>query len=404
VVLSACCVLFGGLVSAAHAATATFFSTGGEQTFTVPAGVSSVHIVAIGGSGGDGGTNGGAGGVGAQVSGNLSVTPGQALFIEVAGNGQSAPSGGAGGFNGGASGGGGGGGASDVRAAPRSSGLSPDRRLIVAAGGGGGAGAGSGGGGGAGGAAGTAGADDAGGGGNGGGGPGTSTAGGGGGFGSSGDGTNGQLGSGGAGATAGPAGGGGAGGYYGGGGGSSGINFGGGGGGGGSSLVPAGGSSVLSVQQPGIQISYTPASAPPPVTDKVAPTIASLGLGRSTFRAAGKGGSIAKAAVGTKVRYRVSEAGTAKFTVERAAKGRKKGRKCVAPTRKNRKAKRCTRYVKSKGSFSRTSTPGLNSFRFTGRLRGKKLRPGRYRLVMVATDAAKNKSKPKRVKFRIVLH
>jgi hypothetical protein len=103
------------------------------------------------------------------------------------------------------------------------------------------------------------------------------------------------------------------------------------------------------------------------------------------------------------VRYRVSEAGTARFTVERRAKGRKKGKRCVAPTKKNAKAKRCTRYVKLKGSFSRASTAGLNSFRFTGRLRGRKLRPGRYRLVMVAIDAAKNKSKPKRVKFRIVL-
>jgi len=59
--------------------------------------------------------------------------------------------------------------------------------------------------------------------------------------------------------------------------------------------------------------------------------------------------------------------------------------------------------VRLKGSFSRASTAGLNSFRFTGRLRGKKLRPGRYRLVMVATDAAKNKSKPRRAKFRVVL-
>ena len=139
--------------------------------------------------------------------------------------------------------------------------------------------------------------------------------------------------------------------------------------------------------------------------DTVAPSVLSLGFLNSTFRAASKGGSVArkKPPVGTRVRYRVSEAGRARFTIERRAKGRKKGRKCVAPTKKNRKAKRCTRYVRLKGSFSRASTAGLNSFRFTGRLRGKKLRPGRYRLVMVATDAAKNKSKPRRAKFRVVL-
>ena len=53
--------------------------------------------------------------------------PGQVLYVEVAGNGQSAENGGAGGFNGGGAGGlggAGGGGASDVRMVPRSTGLS----------------------------------------------------------------------------------------------------------------------------------------------------------------------------------------------------------------------------------------------------------------------------------------
>jgi hypothetical protein len=58
--------------------------------------------------------------------------------------------------------------------------------------------------------------------------------------------------------------------------------------------------------------------------------------------------------------------------------------------------------VRLKGSFSRTGKAGLNNFRFTGRLRARKLRPGRYRLVMVATDPAGNRSKPKRTKFRVV--
>jgi glucose/arabinose dehydrogenase len=150
-------------------------------------------------------------------------------------------------------------------------------------------------------------------------------------------------------------------------------------------------------------------TAPPPPgpgLDKVPPRALSLGFVNSTIRAAGKGSSIArkKPPVGTRVRYRLSEAARARFTIERRAKGRKKGRKCVAPTKKNRKAHRCTRYRLLKGSFSRASTTGSNSFRFTGRLRSKKLRPGRYRLIMVATDAAGNRSKPKRARFRVVLH
>lgn len=136
---------------AASAQTVTFLSTGAEQTFTVPEGVTSIRMVAIGGRGGDGSPNGaapgGSGGFGATVAADIAVTPGQTLFVEVAGNGGSAASGGAGGFNGGGEGGdgpsysgGGGGGASDVRLGPRAAGTSLSSRLIVAGGGGGGGG------------------------------------------------------------------------------------------------------------------------------------------------------------------------------------------------------------------------------------------------------------------------
>ena len=136
-------------VSTAGAATIseTFDYTGAEQTFIVPAGVFTVHVIADGGRGGNAkpGTAepGGAGGLGAKVSGDLSVTPGETLYVEVGGNGGEGLGGyggstGAGGFNGGGEGGGGGGGASDVRTSPRALGLSPPDRLIVAGGGGGG--------------------------------------------------------------------------------------------------------------------------------------------------------------------------------------------------------------------------------------------------------------------------
>jgi len=147
-----------------------------------------------------------------------------------------------------------------------------------------------------------------------------------------------------------------------------------------------------------------PPTGAPLAPDEVAPKVLSFRFVNRAFRAARKGGSIArkKPPVGTRVRYRLSEAVTAKFTVERAETGREKGHTCVAPNRHNRHARRCTRYRRLKGSFSHNGKAGLNSFRFTGRLRGKRLRPGRYRLVMVATDAAGNTSKPKRAKFRVV--
>jgi hypothetical protein len=250
---------FGIAADGAQAATAVFASTGLEQTFMVPAGVTSLHVVAVGGHGGKGGPNagGGAGGGGAVAAGDVSVTPGEPLYVEVAGNGSDenlaaqTPTQGVGGFNGGADGGGssdagqnggGGGGASDVRTLPASAGASSlASRLIIAAGG-----AGGGGGGVYGGAGGAAGAGGSNGGFGGGGSPGTAGYGGTPGMTYGGTGQSGVAGAGGAGAsggqtTCGAGGGGGGGGLYGGGGGGAGGQptcsgpLGGGGGGGGSS-------------------------------------------------------------------------------------------------------------------------------------------------------------------------
>jgi phosphodiesterase/alkaline phosphatase D-like protein len=266
-------------VGSARATTQTFYYTGGEQAFTVPAGVISIQVAAIGGHGGS--STSAPGGEAAEVTAELPVTPDQTLYVEVAGNGQSEQEGGAGGFNGGGDsgpspkGGGGGGGASDLRAVSRSGGLVPDTRLIIAAGGGGAGGsAGCGYPGGSGGAAGQNGGQgscD-----NGGGTAGTLF---GGGLGTDGGdcgtGQAGELGVGGSGSGSGYAGppstqaycaqstgGGGGGGLYGGAGGSGGDSSGGGGGGGGSSLIPNGGTVSLSGAQPQVQVSYTYSPGP----------------------------------------------------------------------------------------------------------------------------------------------
>ncbi|MCO5950471.1 cadherin-like beta sandwich domain-containing protein, partial [Mucilaginibacter flavidus] len=129
--------------------TATFNYTGSVQTFTVPAGVTSLQIDARGGRGGKGSDQGG--GVragGGKVQATMAVTPGQVLSIYVGGAGNDFHYGATnnlptpGGFNGGGSapygyqsGAGGGGGATDIRI----NGLSLSNRVLVAGGGGGGA-------------------------------------------------------------------------------------------------------------------------------------------------------------------------------------------------------------------------------------------------------------------------
>jgi hypothetical protein len=262
--------------------TCTFLPSGSEDTFEVPPGVSTIHVVATGAPGavGDDLGAGGTAGLGAQVSGDLTVTPGDTLYVNVGGT----PTGGdcfpdiacVGGFNGGGSSfvGGGGGGASDVREISRAENGSLASRLIVA-GGGGGSGADNrcldrlt-----AGGAGGYAGTDGVAGepclsltGGTGGGG-GTQSAGGVAGIP---DGQSGSLGQGGDGG--GGFGGGGGGGYYGGGGGGDhresdpGISAPG-GGGGGSNLVPAGGNATIATTTgPSVRISYQGLVSEPPPT------------------------------------------------------------------------------------------------------------------------------------------
>jgi hypothetical protein len=126
----------------------TFSSTGAEQCYVVPSGVSELALTAIGGSGGAAVFPATPGGAGAVVSGMLAVTPGETLYVEVGANG-TFDSGGT--FGGGGESGinlaGAGGGASDLRTCSSAAGSCPgggsslDSRLLVA-GGGGGSGAG----------------------------------------------------------------------------------------------------------------------------------------------------------------------------------------------------------------------------------------------------------------------
>jgi hypothetical protein len=139
--------------------------------------------------------------------------------------------------------------------------------------------------------------------------------------------------------------------------------------------------------------------------DKTKPVTSQLDVRPDAFAAlSGRGSSLIsakrkKAKKGATVNYRLSEAATVTFTVERRARGRKRGRRCIAG---RKKGKRCNTYKKVKGSFTHSGRPGTNTLRFSGRLARKPLRPGSYRLVGVARDAAGNKGTAVRTGFRIV--
>jgi hypothetical protein len=147
----------------------------------------------------------------------------------------------------------------------------------------------------------------------------------------------------------------------------------------------------------------TPAPTPTPTPAPTAPQFVSLALSQTAFAAFPSGPSVRAArTLGTVISYRLSKAAIVTFRVQRALRGRRVAGRCVAPTRANGTKPSCTRYRKLRGSFRHNGKAGLNRLLFSGRLAGRKLRPGRYRLVSTAQDAAGNKSRPVRRLFRII--
>lgn len=138
---------------------------------------------------------------------------------------------------------------------------------------------------------------------------------------------------------------------------------------------------------------------PPPATGAA---ISKLGLHPTTFSAAARGGSIAKRKrhVGTRATYTQLVAAKTRFVVRVPRPGvRSRSGACVKRSKRHKRGRHCTRFV-SVGSFARAGTAGANSFRFTGRVRHHKLRPGRYRLDATAKAGGKARTVTKR--FRIV--
>jgi hypothetical protein len=127
--------------------------------------------------------------------------------------------------------------------------------------------------------------------------------------------------------------------------------------------------------------------------DTVKPLLTALAISPPTFRAA----------IGATIFYSVSEQSAVVFRVERRLAGRKSKGRCVKPGKRNRSHKKCTRYVRLKGSFAHSGPEGANGFKFDGRLKGKRLKAGRYRLVAVPNDAAGNRGAAKRTGFSIKL-
>jgi hypothetical protein len=104
----------------------------------------------------------------------------------------------------------------------------------------------------------------------------------------------------------------------------------------------------------------------------------------------------------TKAGFRATLSEPARLTIaiSRRDGGRRAGKACKKPTRKLRKAKKCTRLTKI-GSFTVAARQGANAIAFKNKVGRRALKAGAYQASFVARDAAGNASTAKTVRFTV---
>jgi hypothetical protein len=135
------------------------------------------------------------------------------------------------------------------------------------------------------------------------------------------------------------------------------------------------------------------------------PSVGKLGMTNRVFAPARARASAVRkrrAKRGTTFKYRLSENDRVTIAIDRRTRGRKVGKRCRRATGKLRNRRRCARFVRRGKITVRSGKAGANKTRFSGRFKRRALPRGRYRATLVATDSQGQKSKPRRIAFRVV--
>jgi uncharacterized delta-60 repeat protein len=155
-----------------------------------------------------------------------------------------------------------------------------------------------------------------------------------------------------------------------------------------------------------------PPPAPPlapltPLRDVFAPVVASASMTNTTFAVASGPTAVvaqrrrrARVRRGTAFRFSLSEPATVTIAIRRRARGRRVGRTCSL--RPRRRGRRCTKIVVAGTLVRRNLRAGPQRIAFTGRIGRRALRAATYQAVIVATDAAGNRSAPRVLRFGVV--
>jgi hypothetical protein len=108
----------------------------------------------------------------------------------------------------------------------------------------------------------------------------------------------------------------------------------------------------------------------------------------------------AAARKGATISYVLSQPAQVSFRVDHGLLGRRSRGKCRKPTRRNRRSRPCRRYKRMRGGLEQNGVLGSNSLRFSGRISGKRLKAGHYRIVAAASGFAGTSNRATRY-FRV---
>lgn len=107
------------------------------------------------------------------------------------------------------------------------------------------------------------------------------------------------------------------------------------------------------------------------------------------------------AAKGTVFNYILDKAATVTIVIMGTGPGKRVGRRCVAPSRRNLARRRCSRQI-TFATLRRLSAAGHNEVPFSGRTAGRALKPGAYKAVFISSAATGTATRSKSFAFRIV--
>jgi PKD domain len=142
-----------------------------------------------------------------------------------------------------------------------------------------------------------------------------------------------------------------------------------------------------------------PGGNPNPEPGPTAPVVSDLQQSNSRWRTPGARDR-SRLPVGTTFRFALDRPAAVQLAFSRIAAGRQEGARCVKATKANDGAPRCDR-SQARGTLEMAGESGQNAYGFRGKIRGRALEPGRYRLLVTAlADGQASAAAP--IEFTIV--